>query len=479
MRENRIEKNNRRRRALRIRKGQAVSPVVATLILILVAVAAAAALYLWLVAYQGGVTKSIGSGQVQYTLAIGGSTTVFPVTEKAIPWFEANNSNIKVSDNPGGSGAGELSLCSGAGAIDIAAMSRPMKPAELTLCPTAVQTVIGYDAVTATVTAASVGATTNTAGIASFGEGELLNIFWANGGQPTTAAGFPAVLGPAAGGAGDLVGGPAVPAAAGVPASWGLMAPTGAGGVYQWTNVPTIGCYDPAATANIGTAGGTIDAGGHITALGTYATGGLYVCSHAWTTYGTGANSINIYGRADNSGTAEAFDNNVLGISCGTDNQLASCGFPYNTGAPTTGTINVATGNPAVLAAEAKDKNALGSGSWGLNAAPTSQFGGAAGTPQAVVVSMPLVGNSQGVATVNCGSVSACGAVAPSLSAIKAGIAAGYGTQISGGYIGWRPLQYVTLGAPTGEAQRFIDFVLQPNLNQVLLQSNFYISVDQ
>jgi flagellin-like protein len=454
MKTNDIGKMTRRRRAQRIRKGQAVSPVVATLILILVAVAAAAALYLWLVAWQGGVTKTVGSPTTQYTIAIGGSTTVFPVTEKAIPWFEANNSGIKVSDNQGGSGAGELALCSGSGAIDIAAMSRPMKSAELALCPTAVQTVIGYDSVVATVTAATVGGVTNNAGVVSFGEGELLAIFWQNGGQPAAAAGFPVALG-APGVAATLVGSPGIPASSGVPAYWGLETPTVAGNIYAWSNVPQHVCFDGAVPAT------NIDANGFLT--GTY-TG---PCHSSWTYSATDTNAVKLYGRADNSGTEEAFDNNVLGISCGTDNQLASCGFPYNSGAPTTGTINVASGNPAVLALFQKDKEALAIGSWGLNGAPTSQGGGAAGTPQAVVVSVPLMGNSQ------------TGAVTPTLSTIKAGIAAGYGVQVAGGYIGWRPLQYVTLGAPTGEPLRFIDFVLQPSNNQILLESNYYISIDQ
>jgi len=60
-------KMRQRRQSFRRLHGEkkAVSPVVATLILILIAVAAAAALYLWLVAWQGGVTKGIGSPGAQ------------------------------------------------------------------------------------------------------------------------------------------------------------------------------------------------------------------------------------------------------------------------------------------------------------------------------------------------------------------------------------------------------------------------------
>ncbi|HTT34743.1 MAG TPA: substrate-binding domain-containing protein, partial [Thermoplasmata archaeon] len=107
----------RRRRAQQIREGRAVSPVVATLILILVAVAAAAALYLWLVAWQGQVTGGIGTPTAQYTVTIGGSTSVYPFTQEAAKEFQQNNSNIVISVNQGGSGAGRLAVCSGA--VDI------------------------------------------------------------------------------------------------------------------------------------------------------------------------------------------------------------------------------------------------------------------------------------------------------------------------------------------------------------------------
>src|SRR5579864_3834460 len=106
MGERHMRRTIRRKRANAIQQGRAVSPVVATLILILVAVAAAAALYLWLVAWQGGVTGSIGSPSAQYTVTIGGSTSVYPFDQLAVAQFQQNNSNIVVSDNQGGSGAG-------------------------------------------------------------------------------------------------------------------------------------------------------------------------------------------------------------------------------------------------------------------------------------------------------------------------------------------------------------------------------------
>ena len=113
----------RKQRYLRRLRGEkkAVSPVVATLILILIAVAAAAALYLWLVAWQGNITGGIGSPGAQTTVTIGGSTSVYPFDQLAVSQFEQNNSDVAVSDNQGGSGAGMIAVCSGA--VDVGATS--------------------------------------------------------------------------------------------------------------------------------------------------------------------------------------------------------------------------------------------------------------------------------------------------------------------------------------------------------------------
>lgn len=141
------------RRSMRYTRGmrgkRAVSPVVATLILILIAVAAAAALYLWLVAWQGGVTKGIGAPSAQYTITIGGSSSVYPWSVVAANSFEANNSNIVISINQGGSGAGDAAVC--AGQVDIGASSAPVVASTLESndgCPsTVVQETVAYDAV--------------------------------------------------------------------------------------------------------------------------------------------------------------------------------------------------------------------------------------------------------------------------------------------------------------------------------------------
>lgn len=144
-----LKRNERSRRFRRLRNKKAVSPVVATLILILIAVAAAAALYLWLVAWQGGVTKGIGSPSAQYTVTIGGSTSVYPFAVQAASWFEQNNSNIVISVNQGGSGAGAAAVCSGQ--IDIGQYSAFVTPATLTSdgcnLATVATEIVAYDGV--------------------------------------------------------------------------------------------------------------------------------------------------------------------------------------------------------------------------------------------------------------------------------------------------------------------------------------------
>ncbi|HYB79634.1 MAG TPA: substrate-binding domain-containing protein [Thermoplasmata archaeon] len=146
-------KMRQRRQAFRRLHGEkkAVSPVVATLILILIAVAAAAALYLWLVAWQGGVTKGIGSPGAQYTVTIGGSTSVYPFASEAANWFEQNNSDVVISVNQGGSGAGMAAVCSGQ--VDIGEASAFYSASTLETsdaCPATLnEQIIAYDGVDA------------------------------------------------------------------------------------------------------------------------------------------------------------------------------------------------------------------------------------------------------------------------------------------------------------------------------------------
>src|SRR5262249_21481740 len=87
----------------------AVSPVVATLILIIVAIVGAIAVGLIVSRVSTSTSNQANVGNVaggtQSTLVIGGSTTVFPVTEAAKSAFQTQY-HVTIQDNQGGSDAG-------------------------------------------------------------------------------------------------------------------------------------------------------------------------------------------------------------------------------------------------------------------------------------------------------------------------------------------------------------------------------------
>jgi phosphate transport system substrate-binding protein len=412
------KKNERMARGRRYRLARlkhddhAVSPVVATLILILVAVAAAAALYLWLVAWQGGVTKGIGSPTAQSTLSIGGSTTLYPGDVLAVQWFEQNNSNVVINNVQGGSGAGILAVCGGS--IDIAASSRALAPTDIAACPalaSATQTKIGLSAVVVTLATTNAQGFTADSANSGWAQAVLASIYQVNGGgaglitTPLVNPGpgtTPAVFGLAAGA-------PSAACTGGVP---GI-----AGKCYAWADIPHN--WGSAACNSAGTA----------------------AC-----TYGASAAEIHIYGRADNGGTSETFVTKLLGAKCGTDNQLQSCGVS----ASASGGAFV-TGNQGVGAAVAADPLGLG----------YNDFGN--------------IGSIAGVASFSYQNASQTAPVVPTLTTIKTaagGIPAPYTT----GYGGWRQLEYVTMGVPTGEALRFIQFVTGPSVDQTICAIEGWIS---
>ena len=47
------------------------------------------------------------------------------------------------------------------------------------------------------------------------------------------------------------------------------------------------------------------------------------------------------------------------------------------------------------------------------------------------------------------------------------------------GYAGWRPFQWVTLGQPTGEVQRLLQYVVDPSNNQAFSTEANEISIYQ
>jgi flagellin-like protein len=471
----RIERSQRFRRLRRGENRQrAVSPVVATLILILIAVAAAAALYLWLVAWQGNITGGIGQPSAQYTVTIGGSTSVYPFDTAAVTQFEQNNSDVVVSNNQGGTGAGMLAVCSGQ--VDIGTASSLETPAGLQAsdgCPTSQNTapvvqIFAYDAVDVIVQNA------NPHGLHSISYDTLAFIY-----QTQTTTGTPTLKANSMNEVAFPTGYPMVASGAlawdQIPACVSGVVSCASGFTEATTAAPTTGanvtitigggtpcgsdtCATPAAGAATSPCGWAVCAGGTGTALATA--------------------SIDTVARSDASGTTQTFEARVLGATsatqfdlttslgaatasftglgfsgCGSNNLISDCGYAAT---------KTANGNPGVISTVAGDPNAIGYASDGLARASTSGV------------------TCQGIATSACGIglqvPGQSAAVQPALGAsgsIAGGIVnGGFGTpgltttlSISASYGGARPFSYVTLGAPTGEVQRFINFVLDPANN--------------
>ncbi|HYK93813.1 MAG TPA: substrate-binding domain-containing protein [Thermoplasmata archaeon] len=424
MGETKVRKNLRRKRAHAIREGRAVSPVVATLILILVAVAAAAALYLWLVAWQGNITGSIGTPTPQSTVTIGGSTSVYPFDQVAVKQFEENNSNIIVSNNQGGTGAGMIAVCHGA--VDIGASSSLQTLNGLQTndqCPsTTVINTVAYDAVDPILPVA------NPHGIVSINESVLLGIYLVQSTTtPTTT--MPAYL-----------------AASGWTASANNLV---------WKDIPQH--------ANCLTAGQLLPPGG---------TGGGCTFDASVTS----ANAVQTVHRSDTSGTEQTFTAKLLGIAgtqpvtsyaalannfggCGSDGQLASCGIT-----PTFGE----NGNPAVIAQVASHPDSIGFASDGLARATGS---GVTCSGSGLGVCLGYAGVGQTAAVVP--SLGSSGTIA---TAIKD--PSGTGTvALTGEYAGWRPFEWVTTNTPTGEVQRLLQYVMDPANNINFAAESAEISV--
>jgi flagellin-like protein len=457
MSETKMSKIARRRRARLQRDGKAVSPVVATLILILVAVAAAAALYLWLVAWQGNVTGTIGQPGPQSTVTIGGSTSVYPFDAVAVPQFEANNSGISISNNPGGTGAGMLAVCHGA--IDIGASSSLQTVSGLESadgCPaTTVITTVAYDAVDVAVPVA------NTHGLQSISFDTLTAIY-----DRASTASTPTLVATTIDGA--LLSATPLSTIPAGPLTWNevpacVAGATSCGGV-TGTDLPEAVETSAAVGAGVACPG---NAALICSTTGTPA--GVSPCG--FTICAGGANNvIKTVARSDASGTTQSFEARLLGATsatafatslsglgfsgCGSNNLIADCGM--------TATLT-ASGNPAVITTIAGSADSIGYASDGLIKNAGSGV---------VAVSFLAPGQLAGTGT---GYTN--GGVFPSTGATGT-IAAGITSSTTvPNYAGWRPFEYVTTNTPTGEVQRFIQYVLDPANNLNFASESYEVSI--
>jgi ABC-type phosphate transport system substrate-binding protein len=440
-----------------------VSPVVATLILILIAVAAAAALYLWLVGWQGGVTKSIGTPSIPSNLqfSIGGSTSVYPFDQLAVTQFLQNNTNAAISNNQGGTGAGMTALC--AGKIDVGAASSPQNFTTLTTnygCSTSdtgiTVTVVAYDAVDVVV------ATTNTHGLQSINYDTLLSIYVAAGGGLGSLSGTMPNGGSAAQTISATNGYVFNDASGGSLAATPATPTPGASG-FTWNQIPACAAGVATCAGVAGYAQTTAIGAGVPTVVGNDISYTAAASPCGWTVCAGGANNlIQPWERSDTSGTEQTFTARILGVGdsagtfagigfsgCGSDGQLASCGISE---------AHQGNGNPAVITGVHGSADAIGFASDGL---------ARAGGSGVSIVGFEGVGQaSNGPVTPTVGSS----------GTIAKGIASP--TSVAG-YAGWRPFSLITLTPPTpgGIIEQFLTFVLDPANNQNLATESQEISI--
>jgi flagellin-like protein len=481
----RIERSQRFKRAWRgENRKKAVSPVVATLILILIAVAAAAALYLWLVAWQGGVTGGIGNPSAQYTVSIGGSTSVYPFAEIAATQFEQNNSDVVVSVNQGGSGAGMAAVCSGQ--VNIGEASAYYTPSVLETqygCPSTVVTeVIAYDGVDVIVPSG------NFHGVQSM-SWDTLQAIYVNDNQEST--GFAGLSGSnlclsdgttAAGEIGLYTGGTECSFNLGTELV-GLVDATSA--PLTWAEIPaavngasfSVGgvTYTQALAMGVGVGGaaGTGVLANDVICAGAgtpFACTGPTPCGYMLCAGGTAAHpaadTIQTWSRSDVSGTEQSFGARLLAVGasgttplgvgftgCSGDNQLDGCGIS---------TAKAADGNPAVITGVGGSADAIGFASDGLAQAAGSG-----------VVPVNFEGYEQTIAVNMQGESTALAAIASGISAYSASS----WSATAASYIGWRPFLNVETTPPTGEALRYLQFVMDPANNENFAAQSAEISV--
>jgi flagellin-like protein len=462
-----VRLNRRRRlgrRALGRKQKQAVSPVVATLILILVAVAAAAALYLWLNGWQTGITSSIGSPGPAATVTIGGSTSVFPFDSAAVAQFEQNNTNIVVSNNQGGSGAGMLAVCSGQ--VDIGTASTFETPSGLEAsdnCPVTVDiTTVAWDAVDIIVPSA------NTHGLSSMSFDTLTAIY--DRASTTTATLVATTID------GSLLSATPLSTLTAGPLTWNEVPACVANAATCGTVTP--GADLPETVSTSAAVGPGVACPGDATLICANPAGPAGVSPCGFTVCAGGANNpIQTVSRSDASGTTQTFEARLLGATsatafasstatlgfsgCGSNNLLSDCGMT---------TTLTANGNPAVITTVAGHADSIGYASDGL-----------------VRVSGSGVGfvDFNGVGQAACATATLCanGAVAPTTGATGT---ISYGAQIEESkvlsasqvpYAGVRPFQWVTENTPAGEVEQLFTWVMDPANNINVAADTFEVSV--
>jgi len=397
---------------------EAVSPVVATLLLVLVAAGAAIGFGVFLNGFQKKTQSNVSSETPAETLHIGGSSTVFELTEKALPVWKAAHPSIVIDDQEGGSDAGLIAICKGN--LDIGASSKAFPASgnpSLQTCPDfnndgvkdagkdMQQFVVGYDGV-----AIAFGGTTHCTSM-SITQAQVKELYLVNGG--------------------------------GVAGTNGVIlatAPT-AGSFYTWNDLVTAG-----------------------------------ICTGAG-----GAQTVLVGSRSDNSGTEDGFCNKVLGLKkdgthCTNDanDQMIDSFF-------STANAKTFLGNDGIGAALDSTPDLLSFVGFGTVATDSNLHAAKLGACSASGlggVSAPVIAacTADNRVAPSAASIKAAGADAATLAKDKACDGSVY-LAPSGEYCAVRPLEYVTAGAPSATEQLFLDFMLQTLNNVNFNKAAGYVSI--
>ena len=382
---------------------EAVSPVVATLLLVLVAAGAAIGFGVFLNGFQKKTQSNVSSDAPSETIHIGGSSTVFEMTKKIIPAWNAAHPTIAIDSQEGGSGVGKQAICQGL--VDIGASSSAVAASgsagqDLATCPDLnrdgvkdagkdlVQTVIAYDAVVMATSSATMAADCPANTVINLTPANIKELYEVNGAhQAANAAANPELSAPTA----TINGNPA----------------------YAWKDLNTGSVATPA-----------------------------HAC--------TGTSAVTLGERSDQGGTEDGFCSKFL---------------------------SVAVGNVFCTS----DTHQLLSG-------PTARYSQTVGSPGNDGIRTWLNANLHTMSFIGWGSVTESGSglttgkmsdVAPTSSNVKAaGLSAcGASATTSAQFCAARPLEYITVGQPTGAVLEFINFVLTTQNNLDFAKAAGYVSV--
>ena len=421
---------------------EAVSPVVATLLLVLVAAGAAIGFGVFMGGFQDEAQKNVGTDVGGDALTIGGSSTVFPLSQAGIQLYTAQHPGLNIQLTQGGSTLGVKGV--GTCNLDIGSSSKAVSNDFLSIYPDCdgvagkdvgrnlVQYGLGYDLVVPIVSTSA--CLENFALLST----EIAYIYGANGkSAPADYTGTRPVRDT---GAGALT---SIDGATGADQAAIDLVPRS---TVTWDELEAyLDVVGGAGTAFSPTAGGVR----------------AHHASDDCTTATFMGKAIKIYDREDKGGTSEVFCESLLFDAPGNKDgkALTLCDSEKQITKTTLANVNERDGNQLVENAVKGDALALGFSSVG-----TSQKNGLeiAGFDQTDV------NYAQGMADndkVDCPTDT-------SSSELDY-----HGLARAACHDGYRALFYVTVGEATGAAKAFIDFMQTPDVNLKLNEQIGYVSL--